>query len=98
MFSNVKIDNGLFLDGKKLNCVKSYKLEQKYEDVVADLTVNMDVQVFDGITKTPSIVAGSIKARKTVWIEIVRLGKFNCRRCTRESCISKRNGYGSKYI
>ena len=45
MFSNVKIDNGLFLDGKKLNCVKSYKLEQKYEDVVADLTVNMDVQV-----------------------------------------------------
>ena len=26
MFSNVKIDNGLFLDGKKLNCVKSYKL------------------------------------------------------------------------
>lgn len=64
MFSNVKIDNGLFLDGKELNCVKSYKLEQKYEDVVADLTVNMDVQVFDGITKTPSIVAGSIKVEK----------------------------------
>ena len=64
MFSNVKIDNGLFLDGKKLNCVKSYRLEEKEGDCVADLTVNMDVQVFDGIIKTPSIVAGSIKAEK----------------------------------
>lgn len=64
MFSNVKIDNGLFLDGKKLNCVKSYRLEQKEGDCVADLTVNMDVQVFDGIIKTPGIVAGSIKAEK----------------------------------
>lgn len=64
MFSTVKIENGIILDGKKLNCVKSYKLEQKEGDCVADLTVNMDVQVFDGITKTPSIVAGSIKAEK----------------------------------
>lgn len=64
MFSNVKIDNGLFLDGKKLNCVKSYRLEQKEGYCVADLTVNMDVQVFDGIIKTPGIVAGSIKAEK----------------------------------
>lgn len=64
MFSTVKIDNGLFLDGKKLNCVKSYRLEQKEEDCVADLTVNMDVQVFDGIIKTPGIVAGSIKTEK----------------------------------
>ena len=64
MFSNVKIDNGLFLDGKKLNCVKSYRLEEKEGDCVADLTVNMDVQVFDGIIKTPGIVAGSIKAEK----------------------------------
>ena len=46
MFSNVKIDNGLFLDGKKLNCVKSYKLEQKERDDIAELTVNMDVRVF----------------------------------------------------
>ena len=64
MFSNVKIDNGLFLDGKKLNCVKSYRLEEKEGNCVADLTVNMDVQVFDGIIKTPGIVAGSIKAEK----------------------------------
>lgn len=64
MFSTVKIENGVILDGKKLKCVKSYRLEQVDGDCVADLTVNMDVQVFDGITKTPSIVAGSIKAEK----------------------------------
>lgn len=64
MFSTVKIENGIILDGKKLNCVKSYKLEQKEGECVADLTVNMDVQVFDGIIKTPGIVAGSIKAEK----------------------------------
>lgn len=64
MFSTVKIDNGLFLDGKKLNCVKSYKLEQAEEECIAELTVKMDVQVFDGIIKTPGIVAGSIKAEK----------------------------------
>ena len=29
MFSTVKIENGVILDGKKLKCVKSYKLEQK---------------------------------------------------------------------
>ena len=73
MFSNVKIDNGLFLDGKKLNCVKSYKLEQKYEDVVADLTVNMDVQVFDGITKTPDIKVGTIKADKPSGLRLADL-------------------------
>ena len=64
MFSTVKIENGIILDGKKLNCVKSYKLEQKEGECVADLTVNMDVQVFDGIIKTPGIVAGSIKTEK----------------------------------
>lgn len=64
MFSTVKIDNGLFLDGNKLNCVKSYKLEQAEEECIAELTVKMDVQVFGGIIKTPGIVAGSIKAEK----------------------------------
>lgn len=29
MFSTVKIENGVILDGKKLKCVKSYRLEQK---------------------------------------------------------------------
>lgn len=28
MFSTVKIENGVILDGKKLKCVKSYRLEQ----------------------------------------------------------------------
>lgn len=51
MFSNVKIDNGLFLDGKKLNCVKSYKLEQKERDDIAELTVNMDVRVVRTISR-----------------------------------------------
>lgn len=31
MFSTVKIENGVILDGKKLKCVKSYKLEQKLD-------------------------------------------------------------------
>lgn len=47
MFSTVKIENGVILDGKKLKCVKSHRLEQVDGDCVADLTVNMDVQVTD---------------------------------------------------
>lgn len=31
---------------------------------MAELAVKMDVLVFDGIIKTPGIVAGSIKAEK----------------------------------
>lgn len=62
MFSNVKIDNGLFLDGKKLNCVKSYKLEQKERDDIAELTVNMDVRVFCKDDKPSDIKVGSIEA------------------------------------
>lgn len=64
MFSNVKIDNGLFLDGKKLNCVKSYKLEQKERDDIAELTVNMDVRVFCKDDKPSDIKVGTIKADK----------------------------------
>lgn len=64
MFSTVKIENGIILDGKKLNCVKSYKLEQKEGEDIAELAVKMDVLVFDGIIKTPGIVAGSIKTEK----------------------------------
>ena len=64
MFSNVKIDNGLFLDGKKLKCVKSYKLEQKERDDIAELTVNMDVRVFCKDDKPSDIKVGTIKADK----------------------------------
>lgn len=64
MFSTVKIDNGIFLDGKRLNCVRAYELKQAEEEDIAELAVKMDVLVFDGIIKTPGIVAGSIKTEK----------------------------------
>ncbi len=64
MFSTVKIDNGIFLDGKKLNCVRAYELKQAEGEDIAELAVKMDVLVFDGIIKTPGIVAGSIKTEK----------------------------------
>lgn len=62
MFSTVKIENGVILDGKKLKCVKSYKLEQKERDDIAELTVNMDVRVFDKDAKQSNITVGSIEA------------------------------------
>lgn len=62
MFSIVKIDNGVILDGKKLKCVKSYKLEQKERDDIAELTVNMDVRVFCKDDKPSNITVGSIEA------------------------------------
>lgn len=62
MHSIVKIDNGVILDGKKLKCVKSYKLEQKERDDIAELTVNMDVRVFCKDDKPSDIKVGSIEA------------------------------------
>lgn len=62
MFSTVKIENGVILDGKKLKCVKSYKLEQKERDDIAELTVNMDVLVFCKDDKPSDIKVGSIEA------------------------------------
>lgn len=62
MFSTVKIENGVILDGKKLKCVKSYKLEQKERDDIAELTVNMDVRVFCKDDKPSNITVGSIEA------------------------------------
>lgn len=62
MFSTVKIENGVILDGKKLKCVKSYKLEQKERDDIAELTVNMDVRVFCKDDKPSDITVGSIEA------------------------------------
>lgn len=62
MHSIVKIDNGVILDGKKLNCVKSYRLEQKEGECIADLTVNMDVRVFCKDAKPSNITVGSIEA------------------------------------
>lgn len=62
MFSTVKIENGVILDGKKLKCVKSYRLEQKEGDDIAELTVNMDVRVFCKDDKPSNITVGSIEA------------------------------------
>lgn len=62
MFSTVKIENGVILDGKKLKCVKSYRLEQKEGECIADLTVNMDVRVFCKDAKPSNITVGSIEA------------------------------------
>lgn len=62
MHSIVKIDNGVILDGKKLKCVKSYKLEQKERDDIAELTVNMDVRVFCKGDKPSDITVGNIEA------------------------------------
>lgn len=62
MFSTVKIENGVILDGKKLKCVKSYRLEQKERDDIAELTVNMDVRVFCKDDKPSDIKVGSIEA------------------------------------
>lgn len=39
MFSTVKIDNGIFLDGKRLNCVRAYELKQAEEEDIAELAV-----------------------------------------------------------
>lgn len=64
MFSTVKIDNGVILDGKKLNCVRAYELKRADGEDIAELAVKMDVLVFDGTIKTPGIVAGSIKTEK----------------------------------
>ncbi len=64
MFSTVKIENGVILDGKKLKCVKSYRLEQKERDDIAELTVNMDVRVFCKDDKPSDIKVGTIKADK----------------------------------
>ena len=64
MFSTVKIENGVILDGKKLKCVKSYKSERKERDDIAELTVNMDVRVFCKDDKPSDIKVGTIKADK----------------------------------
>lgn len=73
MFSTVKIENGVILDGKKLECVKSYKLEQKERDDIAELTVNMDVRVFCKDAKQSDIKVETIKANKLSGLRLADL-------------------------
>lgn len=73
MFSTVKIENGVILDGKKLKCVKSYRLEQKEGECIADLTVNMDVRVFCKDDKPSDIKVGTIKVDKPSGLRLADL-------------------------
>lgn len=73
MHSIVKIDNGVILDGKKLKCVKSYKLEQKERDDIAELTVNMDIRVFCKDAKQSDIKVETIKANKLSGLRLADL-------------------------
>lgn len=73
MHSTVKIENGVILDGKKLKCVKSYKLEQKERDNIAELTVNMDVRVFCKDAKQSDIKVETIKANKLSGLRLADL-------------------------
>lgn len=73
MHSIVKIDNGVILDGKKLKCVKSYKLEQKERDDIAELTVNMDVRFFCKDAKQSDIKVETIKANKLSGLRLADL-------------------------
>nr|DAG81521.1 MAG TPA: hypothetical protein [Caudoviricetes sp.] len=62
MFSTVKIDNGLFLDGKKLNCVRAYELKETEGEDIAELAVKMDVRIWGKDDKQSNITVGSIEA------------------------------------
>lgn len=62
MFSTVKIDNGVILDGKKLNCVRAYELKQAEGEDIAELAVKMDVRIWGKDAKPSNITVGSIEA------------------------------------
>lgn len=48
MKTNVlKINNGIFLDNKKLERVREYSIVQSEEDDIAVLTLKMDVTILD---------------------------------------------------
>lgn len=73
MTSNVKIDNGLFLDGKKLKCVRAYELKQAEGEDIAELAVKMDVLIFDKYAKPSNIAVGTIKADKLSGLRLADL-------------------------
>lgn len=62
MFSTVKIDNGVILDGNKLNCVRAYELKQADGEDIAVLTVKMDVRIRGKGDKPSDITVGNIEA------------------------------------
>ena len=62
MHSIVKIDNGVILDGKKLNCVRACELKQAEGEDLAELSVKMDVRIRGKDDKPSDIKVGSIEA------------------------------------
>lgn len=73
MFSTVKIENGIILDGKKLNCVRAYELKQAEGEDIAELAVKMDVLIFDKYAKPSDIKVGTIKADKPSGLRLADL-------------------------
>lgn len=62
MHSIVKIDNGVILDGNKLNCVRAYELKQAEGEDLAKLSVKMDVRIRGKGDKPSDITVGNIEA------------------------------------
>lgn len=62
MHSTVKIDNGIILDGKKLNSVSAYELKQAEGEEVAELSVKMDVSIQGNDDNPSNITIGNIEA------------------------------------
>lgn len=72
MFSTVKIENGVILDGKKLKCVKSYRLEQK-ERLYHRTYSKYGCSGFCKDDKPSDIKAGTIKADKPSGLRLADL-------------------------
>lgn len=72
MFSTVKIENGVILDGKKLKCVKSYRLEQK-ERLYRRTYSKYGCSGFCKDDKPSDIKAGTIKADKPSGLRLADL-------------------------
>lgn len=62
MHSTVKIDNGIILDGKKLNSVSAYEPKQAEGEEVAELSVKMDVSIQGNDDNPSNITIGNIEA------------------------------------
>lgn len=62
MHSTVKIDNGIILDGKKLNSVSAYELKQAEGEEVAELSAKMDVSIQGNDDNPSNITIGNIEA------------------------------------
>ena len=66
----LKIDNGIFLDGERLNCVREFSVIQREHDDYPCLTLKMDVTILgkchtdNSIDKSGEIFQELIRVRK----------------------------------